>query len=97
MKAILDQNMTFTERFLAKEIAKAIPNGGNIVILKLIERLGFGSRASAVGALRKLAMAGLWPFGRWARRALTSRSWTRRRGKSWLKRRIERKRALPPV
>ena len=59
MKAILDQNMTFTERFLAREIAKAIPNGGNIVILKLIERLGFGSRAAAVGALRKLAMAGI--------------------------------------
>lgn len=59
MKAILDQNMTFTERFLAREIAKALPNGGNIVILKLVERLGFGSRASAVGALRKLAMAGV--------------------------------------
>ena len=59
MKAILDQNMTLTERFFAREIAKALPNGGNIVILKLVERLGFGSRASAVGALRKLAMAGV--------------------------------------
>lgn len=59
MKAILDQNMTLTERFFAREIAKALPDGGNIVILKLVERLGFGSRASAVGALRKLAMAGV--------------------------------------
>ena len=59
MKAILDQNMTLTERFFAREIAKALPNGGNIVILKLVESLGFGSRASAVGALRKLAMAGV--------------------------------------
>jgi len=58
MKDLLERNLTFSEREIARLLVKALPQGGRVIVSRIAEKTD-SSRSVAVNVLKKLAMAGI--------------------------------------